>query len=120
MRTTSLVFAIIVTLIVPASSQPQTSFKEGSEYGLPGAKVVQTLEGGLLLYAERIDQAPGISSVYAQEPTIILLSGYPPGVVDDEMIGYCVVKYTGTVTYETAAGTTKTVRTFEFLRKGMK
>lgn len=119
MRTTILSLAFLGLIVGTAIGQDQPKFTEGHTYGLSPIKVVQVVKDGLLLYVEHIDQSPGVVSVYAQEPTVVLLTGYPDEVVDDEAIKYCAAKYTGTVSYETASGSTKTVRSFKFVRKGM-
>ncbi|HVF70065.1 MAG TPA: hypothetical protein VM940_00470 [Chthoniobacterales bacterium] len=119
-KTAILILAFLASIVGLAAGQEQPKFVEGHEYGLSPIKVIQVVKGGLLVYAEHIDQSPGVVSVNAQEPTVILLSDYPDEVVDGEAIKYCVVTYTGTLSYETAAGSTRTVRSFKFLRKGMK
>ena len=101
-------------------AQEPTKYVEGQECGIPDCKVVQALKDGLLLYAERIDAKPGMASVYAQDPVVILLTGYPDSVVDGEWTTYCVAKYAGTFQYKTTSGATKTVRKFTFVRTGMK
>ena len=120
MSTSFLVTLSLIFLLSAAAAQSETpAFAEKRDYGLPPAKVIQVLDDGLLLYAERIDQKPGLSSMYPQPPSAILLAGYPDKLVDGEVTNYCVVEYTGTFQYQSVAGAGKTVRAFKFRRLGM-
>ncbi len=103
-----------------AKEAAQSVFTEGRECGIPDCKVVQALKEGLLLNAERIDKKPGFASVIAQDPIVILLTGYPDSVIDGERTSYCVAKYSGTFEYATVSGAKKTIRAFKFVRAGMK
>ncbi len=103
-----------------AKEAAESVFTEGRERGIPDCKVVQALKEGLLLNADRIDKRPGFASVIAQDPVLILLTGYPDSVIDGERTSYCIAKYSGTFEYETAIGAKKTIRAFKFVRSGMK